>query len=234
MQQRQGFSAREIARRSEIFAEALGRPHEAFTHRAVSAWLNGTRNPKLEHRRLLAIVLGVGLEELNHALDDPFDTARAASIVRTVGVRVIGQDRAFEYRLTIRGDLDLSRPAIYRHWADMFLPWPAVLVRHFGRSKHNVYGWIPSATTKESLGALVPLDTRQTKLERTGSLEQHTWFVYLPGRILEVGDATREGRWLMFRKHDAVERRRYPMSRSDLVGRVIGKPLFVILESGLS
>jgi transcriptional regulator with XRE-family HTH domain len=233
LQQRQGVTAREIARRGKVIADALRKPQFAFTHRAVCGWLNGTRNPSLEHRRVLAVILGVSLDELNHGCDGPFDAQKAVATLKPVTVDVFGKEQHFEYRMTISSEIELDRPAVYQHWADMFSPWPASLVRHFGRIKHDLYGWIPSFGDRATLhegSVMVPLDARRPKLETEGTLDPHTWFVYLPGGKLEVGKAVQEGRWLVLAKRSVkgADVDRYPLSRVDLVGRVTGRALFEI------
>lgn len=233
LQQRQGITAREIARRSKVIADALRRPRLAFTHRAVCGWLNGKRNPSLEHRRLLAVILGVSLDELNHGCDDPFDEKTASAVLKGVTVRVFGEERSFEYRMTLKGGFDVQSPAVFQHWADMFSPWPASLVRHFGRRKDDLYGWIPDVGGGYSIHearVLVPLSGQRSKLDATGTLDPHTWFVYLPGGNLQVGRAVRDGAWLLLsrRGREGVDVQKYPLSRIDLVGRVSGRALFEI------
>jgi transcriptional regulator with XRE-family HTH domain len=231
LQQRQGVTAREIARRGKVIAEALRKPQMAFTHRAVCAWLNGMRNPSLEHRRVLAVILGISLDELNHGCDGPFDEGAAAATLKQVTVRVLGKERTFEYQMTVNSRVDLDRPAVYQHWADMFSPWPASLVRHLGRTKHDLYGWVPGlARSSSEVGILVALNAQRPKLDPAGTLDAPTWFVYLPGGRLDIGKAVRDGRWLVLstRGVNGIEVERYPLSRIDLVGRVIGGALFEV------
>jgi transcriptional regulator with XRE-family HTH domain len=233
LQQRQGVTAREIARRGKVIAEALRKPQLAFTHRAVCGWLNGMRNPSLEHRRVLSVILGVSLDELNHGCDGPFDEQEAAATLKQVTVRVLGKERTFEYRMTMSSRVDLDRAAVYQHWADMFSPWPASLVRHLGRTKHDLYGWVPGLARGSSLhemGVLVALNAQRPKLDPAGTLDAPTWFVYLPGGELDIGKAVREDRWLVLSRSgvDGIKVERYPLSRIDLVGRVIGRALFEV------
>lgn len=233
MQQQQAVTAREIARRGKVIAEALRKPQLAFTHRAVSGWLNGMRNPSLEHRRVLAVILGVSLDELNHGCDGPFDEGAAAATLKQVTVRVLGKERTFEYHMTVNSRVDLDRPAVYQHWADMFSPWPASLVRHLGRTKHDLYGWVPGLARSPSLheaGVLVALNAQRPKLDPAGTLDASTWFVYLPGGRLDIGEAVRDDRWLVLSRRgvNGIKVERYPLSRIDLVGRVIGRALFEV------
>jgi hypothetical protein len=233
LQQRQGVSAREIARRGKVIAVALQKPQLAFTHRAVCGWLNGMRNPSLEHRRVLAVILCVSLDELNHGCDGPFDEQEAAATLKQVTVRVLGKERTFEYRMTVSSRVDLDRPAVYQHWADMFSPWPASLVRHLGRTKHDLFGWIPGLARSPSLheaGVLVALNAQRPKLDPAGTLDAPTWFVYLPGGRLDIARAVREDRWLVLSRTDihGLKVERYPLSRIDLVGRVTGRALFEV------
>jgi transcriptional regulator with XRE-family HTH domain len=233
LQQRQGVTAREIARRSKIIADALRKPQLAFTHRAVCGWLNGMRNPSLEHRRVLAVILGVSLDRLNHGCDGPFDEEAAVATLKQVTVRVLGKERTFEYHMTVSSRVDLDRPAVYQHWADMFSPWPASLVRHLGRTKHDLYGWVPGFARNPSRhegGVLVALNAQRPKLDPAGTLDAPTWFVYLPGGRLDIGKAVREDRWLVLSRRGtkAIKVERYPLSRIDLVGRVIGRALFEV------
>jgi transcriptional regulator with XRE-family HTH domain len=233
LQQRQGVSAREIARRGKVIAEALRKPQLAFTHRAVCGWLNGMRNPSLEHRRVLAVILGVTLDELNHECDGPFEAQKAAATLKQVTVRVLGKERTFEYRMTVSSRVDLNRPAVYQHWADMFSPWPASLVRHLGRTKHDLYGWVPGLARSPSLreaGVLVALNAQRPKLDPAGTLDALTWFVYLPGGRLDIGKAVREDRWLVLSRRgiNGIKVERYPLSRIDLVGRVTGRALLEV------
>ena len=236
MQERQGITAREIARRAEIIAGALKRPGLAFTHRAVSGWLNGTRNPSLEHRRLLAVIFGVSFEELNHGCDDRFDEQEAAAALNPVTVRVFGKERTFEYRMTLRAGINLDYPAVYQHWADMFSPWPASLVRHLARAKANLYGWVPGLARSPSLqaaGSLVALDAERPRLDPAGTVDPHTWFIYLPRERLVVGKAVRESRSvLLMGPPGTAAFESYPLSRVDLVGRISGKSLLEIPGNG--
>jgi transcriptional regulator with XRE-family HTH domain len=239
LQQRQGVTAREIARRSKIIADALRKPQLAFTHRAVCGWLNGMRNPSLEHRRVLAVILGVSLDRLNHGCDGPFDEEAASATLKQVTVRVLGKERTFEYHMTMSSRVELHHPAVYQHWADMFSPWPASLVRHLGRTKYDLFGWVPGLARDRSLheaGVLVALNAQRPKLDPAGTLDAPTWFVYLPNGRLDIGQAVREDRWLLLSRRavNGVKVERYPLSRIDLVGRVIGGALFEVRDQDLT
>lgn len=216
-----------------MIVEALRRPELAFTHRAVSGWLNGTRNPSLEHRRLLAPILGVSFDELNYGCDSPFDDELAAAALKRVIVRVFGKDRTFEYPMTVSTRVKLEQPAVYQHWADMFSPWPARLVRHFGRMKHDLFGWAPGlseAASTESAGALVKLDAHRPKLEPAGTVDPRTWFVYLPKGRLAVGKAVREDhRSISITLTPTGTVESYRASRIDVVGSIAGRPLLEVI-----
>jgi transcriptional regulator with XRE-family HTH domain len=231
LQRRQGLTLREIARRSRVFAEALEQPELAFKHQAVSSWLSGTRNPRPGHRRLLAMIFEVPLEDLNRGCDGVFDSLNTGAILKPVMVHVHGVERSYEYKLTLRSDIDLDRPAVYQSWAEIFRPWPAPLMRHFGRLKYTLFGWIPDTSASPMVRyprSLVPLSTRRTSLRKENFGEQKIWFVYLPDGSLDLGIASREGRWLVLlrRRGSGSEAQKYPLARVDLVGYVTGKTLF--------
>jgi transcriptional regulator with XRE-family HTH domain len=231
LQKRHGLTMREIARRSRVLAEELGQPKLAVQHQAVSAWLSGTRNPRAEHRRLLSMIFQVPLDELNRGCDGVFDQRNTSAILNPVAVHVHGVDRSFEYRLTLRNDIDLNVPAVYRHWAEIFRPWPAPLARHFGRLKYKLFGWIPDRVASPLVRyprSLVPLSTGGVTLREEDLADQRIWFVYLPDGSLDAGIASREGRWLVLLKgsESGPDARKYPLARVDLVGYVTGKTLF--------
>lgn len=181
---------------------------------------------------MLAPILGVSFEQLNHGCDYPFDEQEAAAALKPVIVRAFGRERTFEYRMTVRSAIDLDRPAVYQHWADMFSPWPASLVRHFGQMQHDLYGWVPRLSYKSSVdtaGTLVKLEAHGPKLEAAGTVDPRTWFVYLPQGRLMVGKAVREDHWLIFTALSGTAGpERYPLSRVDLVGRVMGRVLLEV------
>jgi hypothetical protein len=178
------------------------------------------------------MVFGVSIEEMNRGFDRiAFDQVNANQILKPVIVEVHGNERLFEYRLTIRNDIDLNRPAVYRNWTEIFRPWPAPLMRHFGRLRYELYGWIPDRSVYplvRCLRALVPLDSRRQLREGAESIDKEIWFVYLPTGKLDVGFAFREGRSIVLAKagRATTAAQRFPLSRVDLVGRVIGRTLF--------
>lgn len=182
---------------------------------------------------MLAPILGVSFEQLNHGCDYPFDEQEAAAALKPVIVRAFGRERIFEYRMTVKSGIDLNRPAVYQHWADMFSPWPSSLVRHFGRIQHDLYGWVPRLSYRSSVdaaGTLVKLEAHRPKLDPVGIVDPRTWFAYLPQGRLKVGKALRENRWLILTALAGTARpERYPLSRVDLVGRVTGGVLLEIV-----
>src|SRR3954469_12010710 len=123
LQNRSGLSVREIARRSRVLAEALHEPRLAFQHQAMSWWLNGKRKPTVEHRKALALIFHVSLEELNSGFDGPLNQASADAVLKPVLVHVRGNKQLFEHKATLPSSLDISRPAVYRRWTDLFQPW---------------------------------------------------------------------------------------------------------------
>lgn len=231
LQKRVGLKVREIARRSRVFADSLGEPTTAFGHQAVSSWLNGTRNPRPEHRRLLAMIFHVPLAEFNRGCDGPTSEIDADSILKPVVVHVQGLDQTFNYSLTIKSSVDLSRPAIFQHWTDLFHPWPAPLVKHFGRTTATLFGLVPDRSASPLIRyarSLVPLDTNRAALQDEGSTDKKIWFLYLPDGVIEVGIAFREGHWIFVSRPNVPgrEMQKYPLSRVDLIGWVTGKILF--------
>lgn len=233
---RSGLSVREIARRSRVLAEALHEPRLAFQHQAMSGWLNGKRKPTIEHRKALALIFQISLEELNNCLDGPLDQARANAILKQVLVHVRGNKQSFKHKATLKSSLDISRPAVYRHWTDLFQPWPGALMRHFREIDHDLFGWIPDNSAGPLIAhprSLVPVNTSAAHLEEAEAVQKRIWFVYVPGGDLDVGIAHREGRSLVLSKfnhgHTALIKK-YPLSRVDIVGHVTGKVLFHLDE----
>jgi hypothetical protein len=182
------------------------------------------------------MIFHVTVDEMNRGCDGAaFNHLDADVILKPVTIDVYGNEQLFEYKLTIRGEIDLSRPAVYQHWADMFRPWPAPLMRHFGRVKHELFGWIADRSGSPIVRnprCLVPLEAHRSLPHGPDNIDSQIWFVYLPEGKLEVGIAFREGRWVVLSK--AIESgvvRRYLLSRVDLVGRVAGKPLFHLKQA---
>jgi transcriptional regulator with XRE-family HTH domain len=232
LQNRSGLSVREVARRSRVLAEALHEPRLAFQHQAMSGWLNGKRKPTIEHRKALALIFQISLEELNGGLDGPLDQASADAVLKPVLVHVRGNKQSFEHKATLPSSLDISRPAVYRHWTDLFQPWPGALIRHFREINHDLFGWIPDNCAVPLIAhprSLVPVNTSAAHLEEAEAVQKRIWFIYVPGGDLDVGIAHREGRSLVLSKfnHDhSTLSKRYPLSRIDIVGHVTGKVLF--------
>jgi hypothetical protein len=148
-------------------------------------------------------------------------------MLRDVIVHVEGTVRSFQYRLTVKGDIDLRQFTVYKNWTDLFDPWPGILMRHFLRVKADAFGWIPDRSVK-SLAyyawSLVPLNQRQV-LQNMKSADQRVWFIHAPDRRIEAGIARREGRLLILSRPNGGFRR-YPLSNVDLVGCVAGPALF--------
>jgi len=232
LQNRSGLSVREVARRSRVLAEALHEPRLAFQHQAMSGWLNGKRKPTMQHRKALALIFQVSLEELNSGLDGPLDQASADAVLKPVLVHVRGNRQSFEHKATLPSSLDISRPAVYRRWTDLFHPWPGALIRHFREIDHDLFGWIPDNSAGPLIAhprSLVLVNTSAARLEEAEAVQKRIWFVYVPGGDLDVGIAHREGRSLVLSKfsHDqSAVSKRYPLSRIDIVGHVTGKILF--------
>jgi len=222
-----------MARLSRVFAESLQEPNLAFKQQAAWAWLNGTRTPRPEHRKALAMIFQVPWEELNRALDETSPISNERPVVRPVMVHLQRNDRDFEYRLTVRNDIDLAQPAVYRHWAEMFQPEPVRLKRHLERIDCACYGWIPDVSISPLVRyprSMVPLKTGRAALTDANSIEKRGWFVYRPDGQLDFGIAFQEGRWPHLAKSNrpGAATERYPLSRVDLVGYVSGRVLFRI------
>jgi len=211
-------------------AAALNSPSSCFSYQAVSAWLNGARNPSAEHRRILALILDVPLDELNLHCDGPVaDYVRLESLLRRVKVHVRKEDRQFSYILTVAADIDITRPAVYEKWTDMFNPWPTALMKHFARMKYKLFGWIPTVSSPVLVHramSLVPLE-RRVKLPEPDSPQKQIWFLYLPDGQLSAGVAFRDGRWLKLLGLHSTDGHfeNYPLSRIEPVGCVTGKSL---------
>jgi len=229
---RSGLSIREVARRSRVLAEGLHEPRLAFQHQAMSGWLNGKRKPTVEHRKTLSLIFRISLEELSKGLDGPLDQASADAVLKPVLVHVRGNKQSFEHKATLPSSLDISRPAVYRHWTDLFQPRPGALIKHFREINHDLFGWIPDNCAGPLIAhphSLVPVNTSAAHLEEAEAVQKRIWFVYVPGGDLDVGIAHREGRSLVLSKfnHDhSPLSKKYPLSRIDIVGHVTGKVLF--------
>ena len=233
LQKRHKISAPEMARLSRVFADSLQQPSLAFKQQAAWAWLNGTRTPRPEHRRALALIFQVPWEELNRALDESPPISTEKPVVRPVLVHLQRNDRDFEYRLTVRNDIDLAQPAVYRHWAEVFQPEPVRLKRHLERSDYACYGWVPDTSLSPLVRhprSMVPLSAGRSALGDVNTIDKRCWFLYLPDGKLDFGIAFQEGRWLHLAKpnRSGTATERYPLSRVDLVGYIAGRVLFQV------
>lgn len=226
------LSAEEVAKRSMMIARQLGSPESSFSRQAVTSWMNGTRSPRLGNRQLLAKILQVSLEELNRKCGGAIQDLSLAPLFCEVNVRVYGRDEeVFGYNLTLPCGTDLSQPAVYRHWGDMFSSRPAQLMRHFRRLKYKLYGWIPDDAGSPLVlryPCLVPLHTDRLSLDVEGVNQCKVWFVCSPDRLLQVGFAYREQKSLVLFKGRHVAAKKYPLSTVDLIGYVSGKTLFQV------
>jgi transcriptional regulator with XRE-family HTH domain len=210
-------------------AQDLGSPELAFSRQTVSFWLNGTRRPKFEHKKILATILGVSWQELaretNGEEPDPEEVAG-------IKVRVYGTDaQTFDYSLTLMEGLDLRRPAIFDHWAGMFSSRPAPLMRHFRGIKYKLFGWIPDNSGFPIVlhsPCLVPLRTDHLTLENSIANQRRVWFINLPDGTMDVGIAYKERSSLFLLKYEEKRIKQYPLSRIDLIGCAIGRVLFQI------
>ncbi len=220
----------QAARISKTLASELGQPDAAFSHESMSAWLAGIRTPRPRHRHLLASILQVPIEDLNRACDG-FSQVDPNAILTTVLVHVYGNDRSFEYPLTIKKTLDLSRPAVYKNWAEMFHPEPAPLTTHFHRLQAELFGWIPNTGVSPMVlfpQTLIPLNTQNLRPDQATALQKRIWFIYTPEGQLDVGFAFQQGRTLVLSKAGpkGMTFRKYPLARVDLVGHAIQPLLF--------
>jgi len=226
---RHHMSAREVARQSRLIAQDLGDSKLAFGHSAVCYWLSGLRNPSLSHRRVLAAIFHTTLDEISVGCDEPIvENAALTSYI----VYVSSRDQQYEYRMAIKSGLDLSRPAVYRHWSEMFRTSKSI-ARHFSGCKYSMYGWIPDASVgSHRARSLVPIRDDNLVLDRITSTRDRVWFVYLPGGKLDCGIAFQDKHSLVLFKYGSSFLIRYPLSRVDLVGYGAGNTLFHILPSG--
>lgn len=231
LQKRQKTSASEMARLSRVLADRLQQPGLAFKQQAAWSWLKGTRSPRREHRISLAMIFRVPLDELNRGLEGPVKVPDMTPIVRPAVVHVHRNDRDFEYYATVKGEIDLSRPAIYKNWGDLFRPPPVRLQRHFNGLKCSLFGWVPDSSLSPLVRysrSLVPLNEQRTALGDENTVDKRIWFVYMPGDVLDFGIAFQEGRWLHLSKPNlpGAPAQKILRSRADLVGYVAGKVLF--------
>ena len=231
LQKRQKTSASEMARLSRVLADKLQQPGLAFKHQAAWSWFKGTRSPGREHRMSLAMIFRIPLEELERGLEGSVQVPDTKPIVRPVVIQVRRNDREFEYHATVKGEIDLGRPAIYKNWDDMFRPTPLRLQRHFKRLQCSLFGWVPDESLSPMVRysrSLVPLNEHRLALGDENNVDKRIWFVYLTGEVLDFGIAFQEGRWLYLSKPNlpGAPVQRILRSRVDLVGYVAGKVLF--------
>ena len=231
LQKRHKTSASEMARLSRVLADKLQQPGLAFKQQAAWSWFKGTRSPGREHRVSLAMIFRVPLEELERGLDGPVQLPDTTPIVRPAVIHLRRNDRDFEYHATVKGEIDLGRPAIYKKWDDMFRPTPLRLQRHFTGLQSSLFGWVPDKSLSPMVRysrSLVPLNEQRAALGDENSIDKRIWFVYLPGEVLDFGIAYREGRWLHLSKPNLPGSpvQKFLRSRVDLVGYVAGKVLF--------
>jgi transcriptional regulator with XRE-family HTH domain len=235
----QGLSAREIARRSAVIAEKNGNPELAVGHQAVSAWVNGTRHPNARHKGLLAAILGVSLANLTRACDAEDEHLNVHSTFRPRTAIVHGALHNYGHSVVVRTDINLSEPAIYCDWSDMFTFRPLHLMRHFRNVPAKLFGWIPDDSASpmvRSPHCLVPLErvsqrTALRILDMADSAHRRVWFVYLPGGKLHVGVGYRDGRYFSFARNNGgkVVFANFLLPQVDFVGYFTGKVLFHLL-----
>ncbi len=230
-----GLSAREVARRSVDIAKRTGMPELAVGHQAVSGWVKGSRHPNRTHRQLLASILGISLAAVNSACEgvDGNVMHRAWKYSQIV---VHGALDTAQYTVPFRTDMNLSAPALYSHWADVFCFKPMPLMRHFKGLTYNLYGWIPDGSAEPMVAyypCLMPLERVNQKAARrlldTGdSAQRRVWFVYLPGGHLHVGIGHRDNGSFTLSHSDEgrLITKRFPLSKVDFAGYVTGRILF--------
>jgi hypothetical protein len=235
----EGLSASEIARRSTVIAEQNGKPELAVGHQAVSAWVNGRRHPNTRHKGLLAAILGVSLANLNRACDTEDEHLNVRSIFRPTTAIVHGTLHNYGHSVVVRTDINLSEPAIYRDWCEMFTFRPLHLMRHLRNVPYELFGWIPDDSASpmvRSPHCLVPLErvsqrTASGLLDMADSAHRRVWFVYLPGGKLHVGVGHRDGRSFSFARNNGgrLVFKTFLLSQVDFVGYFTGKVMFHLL-----
>jgi hypothetical protein len=232
---RRGVSAREVARRSADIAQRSGMSEFAVGHQAVSAWVKGTRHPNRNHRQLLASVLEVSIAEVNTACD-AVDNGLIHREWKQSNLVVHGAAQNIQYTLPLKTDINLSLPAVYGHWSDMFCFRPVHLMRHFRKLSYDLYGWVPNDCAGPLIAyspCLVPLERVTQRnalriLDTVNSAQRRVWFVYLPGGNLHVGIGHRDnGSFMLSHSNgDRLVTTTYPISKVDFAGYVTGKILF--------
>lgn len=223
-----GFRLDQIVTGSQMLAAFNGRPDMAFGLTTFTAWLNGIHNPTNAHRYALAKLFGLSSGELNDGIDGPFDWDEARSILQSVIAVVSGRRRHFVYHLAILNkETDLSRPAIYPHWADMFVR-AAALSRHFKHLKYRLYGWIPETTIgpiNRYSSTLVALASTPASAQNTQRYQFNLCFVRLMGTDRSVQVGVREGRWLLL---PGPAQPKIAFDSTEIVGCVTGEPLLTL------
>lgn len=230
------LSAREIARRSNVIAKELGKPEMAVGHHAVSGWLNGTRHPSTIHQQFLATILSVSLEDIALACIPETQCADTEFVLKPITVDVPKPSQTYRYNLTIRKEINLNQPAIYRDWGSMFGTPPTCLNRHFRRVHYESYGWIPDNSASPMVhypGCLVPVKRLSERhalqqLDLAESSRRRVWFVYLPDGQLHVGLGYRKNQSLIFARTEGsrIVVQDFQLRRVDLVGYFTGSIIF--------
>lgn len=228
-----GLTIRDIARQSSTVADQMFHdPKLAFTHQALSAWLRGSRNPRREHREMLAMIFGISGDEMNTACGFPSAAGSGLqSILRPVRVYVNRHGRAFQYSLTVKGDVNLRKATVYRHWTEIFDPRPAILMRHFRHINYDLYGWVPNRSLWPLVSharSMIPLNTRPMTSLHPESAGKKIWFVLLPDGRTEFGFSVRQGPWLVLSKSRAsgAHSTKYRFDRVDPLGFIAEEALF--------
>jgi hypothetical protein len=174
--------------------------------------------------------LNVPLEELNRGCDGPRKLLQLNDMFRSVQVIVPNGIEEFRYpNLTIRAQLDLGRPAIYRHWSEMFDPKPGLMAHHFLKPEFQAWGWIPDDSAFPAVPysrAMVPLCTERLVLGDRHSVNKQLWFIYLPDGTIDCGFAWKERNVLILAKSFTGQAQRYPIGRTDLIGYAVGRTAF--------
>jgi hypothetical protein len=198
--------------------------------------VNGTRHPTVEHRQVLSKLLDVPFEDLNRACEADGEVQTFWAIFKFATIIVHGEFQTYEYTLMMRRDIDITRPAIYQNWTDMFSSPPSSLTRHLRHITNKLFGWIPNHAASPMVHyphCLVPLEEVSGRdglrlLDPAVSNQKRVWFVYLPDGHLHVGIGSREGRNFSFARNSGkgIVVQRYPLPRVELVGYVTGNTLF--------
>lgn len=228
------LSAREIARRSSILAAQVQDPELRVGHQAVSLWVNGSRNASPKHRWLLATLLSVPIANINAAFDSDIHGDYKELAMSSLTIQVEGRFEKFHYNVAVKTEIDLTKPSIYRNWADMLSSWPGSLDRHLRQVEAELFGWIPDDRASPLFPhpkAMVPLTIPSKVDDELGTSEssqRHLWFLYLPGGELDAGMAYREHRHVVLAKKNGhgLVLDRHPLSKVELVGYFSGRVVF--------